>query len=126
MTAMSMIEAINYAHDVVMARDVRVVAMGEDVGYFGGVFRATEHLQRKYGSARVFDTPISENGIVAAAIGMACYGLRPVAEIQFADYIYPAIDQIVSEAARIRYRTAGEWQVQIGRGSGREREGQYV
>src|SRR3546814_7772981 len=79
MTAMNMIQAINDAHDVVMARDVRVVAMGEDVGYFGGVFRATEHLQRKYGSARVFDTPISENGIVAAAIGMACYGLRPVA-----------------------------------------------
>src|SRR3546814_19799676 len=107
---MNRIQAINDAHDVVMARDVRVVAMGEDVGYFGGVFRATEHLQRKYGSARVFDTPISENGIVAAAIGMACYGLRPVAEIQFAAYIYSAIDQIVSEAAPIPHRTAAEWQ----------------
>jgi 2-oxoisovalerate dehydrogenase E1 component beta subunit len=83
--------------------------MGEDVGYFGGVFRVTEGLQKKYGKSRVFDTPIAENGIVASAIGMAVYGLRPIAEIQFADYIYPAYDQIVSEAARIRYRTAGEW-----------------
>src|SRR3546814_10688076 len=102
---MNRIQSSSDAHDVVMARDVRVVAMGEDVGYFGGVFRATEHLQRKYGSARVFDTPISENGIVAATIGLACYGLRPVAEIQFADYIYPAIAQIVPEAARIRHPT---------------------
>jgi len=71
----------------------------------------TEGLQKKYGTSRVFDTPIAENGIVATAIGMAAYGLRPVAEIQFADYIYPAYDQIVSEAARLRYRTAGEWHV---------------
>jgi 2-oxoisovalerate dehydrogenase E1 component beta subunit len=92
-----------------LGRDSNVVAMGEDVGYFGGVFRVTEGLQKKYGKSRVFDTPIAENGIVASAIGMAVYGLRPVAEIQFADYIYPAYDQIVSEAARIRYRTAGEW-----------------
>jgi 2-oxoisovalerate dehydrogenase E1 component beta subunit len=94
-----------------LGRDSNVVAMGEDVGYFGGVFRVTEGLQKKYGKTRVFDTPIAENGIVATAIGMATYGLRPVAEIQFADYIYPAYDQIVSEAARIRYRTAGEWNV---------------
>ena len=109
MTVMNMIQAINSAHDVMMERDPNVVAFGEDVGYFGGVFRATEGLQKKYGSSRVFDAPISENGIVATAIGMAAYGLRPCAEIQFADYIYPAFDQIVSEAARMRYRTAGEW-----------------
>jgi 2-oxoisovalerate dehydrogenase E1 component beta subunit len=109
MTVMNMIQAINSAHDVMMERDAGVVAFGEDVGYFGGVFRATEGLQKKYGKDRVFDAPISENGIVATAIGMAAYGLRPVAEIQFADYIYPAFDQIVSEAARMRYRTAGEW-----------------
>lgn len=109
MTIMNMIQAINSAHDVMMERDDRVVAMGEDVGFFGGVFRATEHLQKKYGRKRCFDTPISENGIIGTAIGMAAYGLRPVAEIQFADYIYPAFDQLVSEAARMRYRTAGEW-----------------
>src|SRR5205823_12800510 len=99
------------AHDVMLGRSDDVVAMGEDVGYFGGVFRVTEHLQQKYGTSRVFDTPIAENGIVATAIGMAAYGLRPVVEIQFADYIYPAYDQIVVEAARLRYRTAGEWWV---------------
>ena len=111
MSTMNMIQALNSAHDVMLGRDDNVVAMGEDVGYFGGVFRVTEGLQKKYGKTRVFDTPIAENGIVATAIGMATYGLRPVAEIQFADYIYPAYDQIVSEAARIRYRTAGEWNV---------------
>jgi 2-oxoisovalerate dehydrogenase E1 component beta subunit len=110
---MNMIQALNSAHDVMMGRDDNVVAFGEDVGYFGGVFRVTEGLQKKYGKTRVFDSPIAENGIVATAIGMAAYGLRPVAEIQFADYIYPAYDQIVSEAARIRYRTAGEWTVPI-------------
>jgi 2-oxoisovalerate dehydrogenase E1 component beta subunit len=110
---MNMIQALNSAHDVMMGRDDNVVAFGEDVGYFGGVFRVTEGLQKKYGKTRVFDSPIAENGIVATAIGMAAYGLRPVAEIQFADYIYPAYDQIVSEAARIRYRTAGEWTVPL-------------
>jgi 2-oxoisovalerate dehydrogenase E1 component beta subunit len=113
MTVMNMIQAINSAHDVMMARDSNVVAMGEDVGYFGGVFRVTEGLQKKYGTSRCFDTPISENGIVAAAIGMAAYGLRPVAEIQFADYIYPAFDQLVSEAARMRYRTAAMWNLPL-------------
>ncbi|MDQ8755644.1 alpha-ketoacid dehydrogenase subunit beta [Sphingosinicella sp. LHD-64] len=110
---MNMIQAINSAHHVMMEADDNVVALGEDVGYFGGVFRATEGLQRKYGRSRVFDTPISEGGIMGVAIGMATYGLRPVAEIQFADYIYPGFDQIVSEAARIRYRTAGEWCVPL-------------
>ena len=102
-------EAIRDALDVMMARDERVVAFGEDVGYFGGVFRCTEGLQRKYGKSRCFDTPISESGIVGVAVGMAAYGLRPVAEIQFADYMYPGYDQIVSEAARLRYRSAGEF-----------------
>ena len=111
MSVMNMIEALNSAHDVMMARDPDIVVFGEDVGYFGGVFRVTAGLQKKYGKSRVFDAPIAEGGIVAAAIGMALYGLKPVAEIQFADYIYPGFDQIFSEAGRIRYRTAGEWSV---------------
>jgi 2-oxoisovalerate dehydrogenase E1 component beta subunit len=113
MTVMNMIQAINSAHHVMMERDPDIVTMGEDIGYFGGVFRATEGLQKTFGTSRVFDTPIAEGGIVAVAIGMAAYGLRPVAEIQFADYIYPAFDQILSEAGRMRYRTAGEWPLPI-------------
>ena len=109
MARMTMIEAIRDAMDVAMGRDERVVVFGEDVGYFGGVFRCTAGLQQKYGTTRCFDAPISESGIVGAAIGMAAYGLRPVVEIQFADYMYPAYDQIVSEAARLRYRSAGEF-----------------
>src|SRR5687767_2365561 len=109
MAQMNMTQALNSAMDVMMERDRSVVVMGEDVGYFGGVFRVTDGLQRKYGEQRVFDTPIAEGGIVAAAIGMAVNGLKPVAEIQFADYVYPAYDQIVSELARIRYRSAGEF-----------------
>ena len=104
-----MIEAIRSAMDVSMARDDNVVVFGEDVGYFGGVFRCTQGLQQKYGKRRCFDTPISELGIVGAAIGMAAYGLRPCVEMQFADYIYPAYDQIVSEAARLRYRSNGQF-----------------
>jgi 2-oxoisovalerate dehydrogenase E1 component beta subunit len=107
MARMNMIQAINSALDVAMARDPKVLTFGEDVGYFGGVFRCTAGLQKKYGKTRCFDTPIAEGGIVAAAIGMGVYGLRPVVEIQFADYIYPAMDQLVSEAARLRYRSAG-------------------
>jgi 2-oxoisovalerate dehydrogenase E1 component beta subunit len=109
MSRMTMIEAIRSAMDVSMARDDNVVVFGEDVGYFGGVFRATDGLQRKYGKQRVFDTPIAEGGILGVAVGMGAYGLRPVAEVQFADYIYPAMDQLISEAARLRYRSAGEW-----------------
>ncbi|RST31628.1 alpha-ketoacid dehydrogenase subunit beta [Sphingomonas ginkgonis] len=109
MTTRNMIQAINDAHRVMMERDPDVVVFGEDVGYFGGVFRATEGLQKQFGKQRCFDAPISEGGIIATAVGMAAYGLKPVAEIQFADYIYPGYDQIVSEAARIRYRTAHEW-----------------
>jgi len=106
---MNMIDAINSALDVMLALDPDVIILGEDVGYFGGVFRATAGLQAKHGKTRVFDSPIAENGIIGVAVGMAAYGLRPVPEIQFADYIYPGLDQIVSEAARIRYRSAGEF-----------------
>jgi 2-oxoisovalerate dehydrogenase E1 component beta subunit len=106
---LNMIEAINDALDIMMERDPNIVIMGEDVGYFGGVFRATAGLQQRHGKTRVFDTPISEGGIIGVAVGMAAYGLRPVPEIQFADYIYPGLDQLVSEAARLRYRSAGEF-----------------
>jgi len=110
---MNMIQAINSAIDVAMARDDSIVVLGEDVGFFGGVFKATEGLQKKYGKTRVFDTPISENGIIGVAVGMATYGLRPIPEIQFADYIYPGLDQLVSEAARLRYRSGGEFTAPI-------------
>ena len=109
MPTMNMIQALNSAMDTMLERDPNVLIFGEDVGYFGGVFRATEGLQRKYGVTRCFDTPIGEGGIIATAIGMGAYGLRPVVEIQFADYIYPAFDQLVSEAARLRYRSAGDF-----------------
>ena len=105
----TMIEAIRDALNVMMAHDDRVVVFGQDVGRFGGVFRCTDGLQGKYGASRCFDTPISESGIVGVAVGMGAYGLRPVAEIQFADYMYPAYDQIVSEAARLRFRSAGDF-----------------
>ena len=105
----TMIEAIRDAMDVMMGRDDNVVVFGEDVGFFGGVFRATQGLQAKFGKSRCFDAPISELGIVGAAVGMAAYGLRPCVEIQFADYMYPAYDQIVSEAARLRYRSNGQF-----------------
>jgi len=110
---MNMIQAINSAMDVCMERDDNVVVFGEDVGFYGGVFRATAGLQEKYGKRRSFDTPINECGIIAVAVGMAAYGMRPVAEIQFADYIYPGLDQLVSEAARLRYRSAGEFTAPI-------------
>ncbi|MBW7837304.1 MAG: alpha-ketoacid dehydrogenase subunit beta [Sphingomonadales bacterium] len=109
MPAMTMIQALNSAMDIMLARDPNVVVIGEDVGYFGGVFRCTDGLQKKHGRHRVFDTPIAEAGILGAAVGMSVYGLRPVAEIQFADYIYPAADQLISEAARLRYRSGGEF-----------------
>jgi 2-oxoisovalerate dehydrogenase E1 component beta subunit len=112
-TRMTMIQALRSAMDLMLTRDPDVVIYGEDVGYFGGVFRVTEGLQAKHGRTRVFDAPISEGGIVGTAIGMAAYGLRPVVEIQFADYSYPAYDQIVSEAARLRYRSAGDFTAPI-------------
>jgi len=110
---MTMVQALRSAMDVMLERDPNVVIYGQDVGYFGGVFRCTEGLQAKYGSTRVFDAPISEGGIVGSAIGMAANGLRPVVEVQFADYFYPAYDQIVSEAARLRYRSAGDFSAPI-------------
>src|SRR5580658_3723978 len=113
MPAMTMIQALNSAMDVMLDRDPDVLVFGQDVGYFGGVFRVTDGLQQKYGLTRCFDTPIAEGGIVGAAIGMAAYGLRPVVEIQFADYILPAYDQLVSEAARLRYRSAGQFWVPL-------------
>jgi 2-oxoisovalerate dehydrogenase E1 component beta subunit len=106
---MTMIQAIRDAHVVAMERDDSVVVFGEDVGFFGGVFRCTQGLQERFGTHRCFDAPINESGIVGAAIGMAAYGLRPCVEIQFADYMYPAYDQIVSEAARLRHRSAGDF-----------------
>ncbi|MCE7026759.1 alpha-ketoacid dehydrogenase subunit beta [Jiella avicenniae] len=109
MPRMTMIEAIRDAHAVKMAEDEDVVVFGEDVGYFGGVFRCTAGLQETFGKNRCFDAPINESGIVGTAIGMAAFGLRPVVEMQFADYVYPAYDQIVSEAARLRYRSAGDF-----------------
>lgn len=109
MTRMNMIQAINSAMDVCMERDAGVTVLGEDVGYFGGVFRATAGLQKKYGKTRVFDAPINECGIIGVSVGMAAYGLRPVPEIQFADYIYPGMDQLISEAARLRYRSNGDF-----------------
>ena len=109
MAKMSMVQALNSALDVMMSRDPAVIVLGQDVGYFGGVFRVTDGLQRKHGEQRVLDTPIAESGMIGAAIGMGVNGLRPVVEIQFADYIYPAYDQIASELARLRYRSAGEF-----------------
>ncbi len=105
MARMTMIEAIRSAMDVMLERDQRTVIFGEDIGYFGGVFRCTAGLQKKYGIERVFDTPINESAIVGLGIGMAAYGMRPCVEIQFADYMYPAYDQITQEAARIRHRS---------------------
>ncbi len=113
MPSMTMIQALRSAMDVMLGRDDDVVIYGQDVGYFGGVFRCTDGLQAKHGRTRVFDAPINEGGIVGSAIGMAAYGLRPVVEVQFADYVYPAYDQIVSEAARLRYRSAGDFTAPI-------------
>lgn len=109
MPQMNMIQALNSAMDVMLGRDPDVVIIGQDIGYFGGVFRTTDGLQRKHGEHRVIDAPIAEGGIIGSAIGMGVNGLRPVAEIQFADYIYPGCDQIISELARLRYRTAGDF-----------------
>ncbi|MGO9423620.1 alpha-ketoacid dehydrogenase subunit beta [Roseiarcus sp.] len=113
MPSMNMVQALNSAIDLMLSRDPDVLVFGQDVGYFGGVFRVTDGLQQKYGRRRVFDTPIAEGGIVGVAVGMAAYGLRPVAEIQFADYIYPATDQLISEAARLRYRSGSEFTAPI-------------
>jgi 2-oxoisovalerate dehydrogenase E1 component beta subunit len=109
MPQLKLVEAINDALRVEMRRDPRVVVLGEDVGAFGGVFRATVGLQEEFGRDRCIDTPLAESGIVGTAIGMALYGMRPVPEIQFGDYVYPAFDQIVNELAKFRYRSGGEY-----------------
>jgi len=109
MPVMNIIQAVNDALRLEMRRDPRVVVLGEDVGKFGGVFRATQGLQEEFGADRVMDTPLSETGIIGTAIGMAIYGMRPVPEIQFSDFIFPAFDQIVSEAAKFRYRSGGQY-----------------
>jgi 2-oxoisovalerate dehydrogenase E1 component beta subunit len=113
MPEMNMVSAINDGLRHEMRRDARVVILGEDVGKVGGVFRVTQGLFEEFGDARVIDTPLSEGGIVGCAIGMALYGLVPVPEIQFADFIYPAFDQIVSELAKMRYRSGGEYASKI-------------
>ncbi len=110
MATMTIVQAVKRALDEEMARDERVVVLGEDVGKRGGVFLATEGLYQKYGPDRVIDTPLSEAAIIGAAVGMAVHGLRPVAEIQFADYVFPGFDQLVSQAAKIRYRSGGQFQ----------------
>ena len=109
MPQMTMVQAITDALRVSLREDPRVVVLGEDVGRNGGVFRVTEGLQAEFGPDRVADTPLAENGIVGGAIGMALYGMKPVAEIQFVDFIYPAFDQIVSELAKMRWRSAGQY-----------------
>jgi pyruvate dehydrogenase E1 component beta subunit len=109
MPQMNMVQAINDALRFEMRRDARVVILGEDVGKVGGVFRVTQGLFDEFGDDRVIDTPLSEGGIIGAAIGMALYGLVPVPEIQFADFIFPAYDQITSELAKLRYRSGGEY-----------------
>jgi 2-oxoisovalerate dehydrogenase E1 component beta subunit len=109
MPTMNMIQAIRSGLEVMLERDPNVCVFGEDVGYFGGVFRATQGLQERFGATRVFDTPLAEGGIIGVAIGMSINGLRPVPEIQFSDYMYPAFDQITNELAKMRYRSGGEW-----------------
>ncbi len=111
MATMNLLQAINNALDIAMAKNDQVLCFGEDIGQFGGVFRATSHLQEKYGKARCFNTPLTEQGIAGFAIGLAAQGSVPIAEIQFADYIFPAFDQIVNEAAKFRYRSGNQFNV---------------
>ena len=113
MAQWNLIQAINDALRLALRTDERVLLLGEDVGKFGGVFRATQGLMGEFGAERVIDTPLAENGIVGAAIGMALYGLRPVAEVQFADFIYPAFDQIVNELAKYRYRCGNQYSAPV-------------
>jgi 2-oxoisovalerate dehydrogenase E1 component beta subunit len=104
-----MIQALNDALKLEMRRDSNVVILGEDVGKLGGVFRVSVDLLKEFGADRVIDTPLAESGIIGAAIGMALYGLRPVPEIQFSDFIFPAYDQIINELAKYRYRSGGQY-----------------
>ncbi|MBI4575295.1 MAG: alpha-ketoacid dehydrogenase subunit beta [Planctomycetes bacterium] len=109
MATLNLLQAVNDALFTEMRRDERVVVFGEDVARAGGVFRTTDGLLKEFGEARVFDTPLAESGIIGIGVGMALYGLRPVAEIQFLDFIYPGFDQIVNEAAKMRYRSGGQF-----------------
>src|SRR5690606_4861643 len=109
MPVLNLVQAVNDALRLEMRRDERVVILGEDVGKFGGVFRATAGLYEEFGENRVIDTPLSETGIIGTAIGMALYGMRPVPEIQFLDFIYSGYDQIVNELAKMRYRSGGQY-----------------
>lgn len=113
MPVLNMVQALNLALREEMRRDERIVLLGEDVGRMGGVFRVSDGLQSEFGEERVADTPLNECGIIGAAIGMAMTGTRPVAEIQFADFIYPAFDQIVNELAKVRYRSGGQFSAPV-------------
>jgi pyruvate dehydrogenase E1 component beta subunit len=113
MKIMNIVNALNDALDIKLAEDKNVIVYGEDVGVEGGVFRVTEGLQKKYGAERVFDSPLAESGIVGSAIGMAVTGLRPVVEMQFCGFIYPAFNQIISHASRIRHRSKGKYETPI-------------
>lgn len=109
MPQLNLLQAINSALQISMEKDERVMVFGEDVGHFGGVFRATSHLQEKFGKDRCFNTPLTEQGIIGFANGLASQGSVPIAEIQFGDYIFPAFDQIVNETAKWRYRSGGQF-----------------
>lgn len=113
MTEMTIIQALNQTLHQQFAKDDRLVSFGEDTGAFGGVFRVTTKLQEKFGEARCFDTPLSEAGIIGFAVGIAQKGLKPICEIQFVDYIYPAFDQIINEVAKMRYRTGNQYTASI-------------
>ena len=113
MPQINMVQSLNGSIDMLMAEDEKVIVMGEDVGRDGGVFRVTDNLLNKYGDERVLDTPLNELAIIGMATGMAMYGLKPIAEIQFQDYIFPAFDQIVNNIAKIRYRTGGRFSVPL-------------
>ncbi len=113
MTLMNMVQSINSALDIKLEEDPKVLSFGEDAGLEGGVFRVTENLQKKHGEERVFDTPLSEAGIIGSAVGMCMTGLRPVAEIQFSGFVYPAYDHIISHAARMHNRTRGRYDMSM-------------
>lgn len=113
MAVISYIEAVKMAILEEMERDAKVFVLGEDVGKKGGVFKATHGLYEQFGEERVIDTPLAESAIAGVGIGAAMYGMRPIAEMQFADFIFPAVNQIVSEAARIRYRSNNDWSCPI-------------
>lgn len=109
MPLMNMIQSLNHTLHDQFAKNDKLLTFGEDVGAFGGVFRVTAGLQEKFGEARCFDTPLSEQGIIGFGIGVAQKGLKPICEIQFADYVFPAYDQIVNELAKMRYRTGNQY-----------------